>query len=128
MPCCAEVGEVGWSRGRLEQDGRGLDVAMENSAPVDECQGAEDICEDGRHAGGGESRCGSGEDRVQSEGEVGKDEDEARFLVPERGDETDDAFGRGLQPVQLGEDGGFALGVVRLEVAMGGDDLESVRG
>lgn len=96
---------------------------------MDECQGVEDICEDGRDVGRGESGCGSGQDRVQSEGEVGKHEDEARFLVPERGDETDDAFGRGLQFVQLGEDGGFALGVVRLEVAMGGDDdLERVRG
>lgn len=128
MPRGAKVGEAGWSGGRLEQDGRGLDVAMEDSAGVDECQGVEDICEHGRHVGRGESRCGSGQDRVQGEGEVGKDEDEARFLVPERGDETDDAMGRGLQSVQLGEDGGFALGVVRLEVAMGRDDLESMRG
>lgn len=91
MPGCAKVGEESWSRGRVKEDGRGLDVAMEDAVLVDEGQGVEDVCKDARCVARGEGGWTLRKERVQSERTVGKYENEARLLVPERGDETNDA-------------------------------------
>lgn len=47
MPGGAEVGEVGWAGGGGEEDGGGLDVAVDDAVVVDGLEGVEGVGEDG---------------------------------------------------------------------------------
>ncbi|KAK1242951.1 hypothetical protein MKX08_005763 [Trichoderma sp. CBMAI-0020] len=114
----AEVGEVGWAGGRGEEDGGGLDVAVDDAVGVDGCEAVEGVGEDGPDAGRFQAGGASIEEVGEGERHVGKGEDEALLLVAEGLEEGDAWRAERLEDLDLAE------GVVRLEVLVGDDDFE----
>lgn len=118
MPSGAEVGEVGWTGGGGEEDGGGLDVAVDDAVGVDGCEGVEGVGEDGADVRRFQAGGAFIEEVGESERHVGKGEDEALLLVAEGFEERDAWWVERLEDLDLAE------GIVRLEVLVGDDDFE----
>lgn len=118
MPGGAEVGEVGWAGGGGEEDGGGLDVAVDDAVGVDGCEGVEGVGEDGADLGCLERGGAFIEEVGEGERQEGKGEDETLLLVAEGFEEGDAWWVERLEDLDLAE------GVVRFEVLVGDDDFE----